>query len=223
VRRLAIIALCAAPLWAQVADKANTNYKTTEGRENMARTLGAADRAERLKAAEVVKAIALKPGMIVADLGTGAGAMRPALSAGVSPGGHVIAEDIFRDFLDKAKAKAGSEKLDNIMYVEGTAKNPNLPENCCDIVLTVDAYHHFDYPAEMLAGIRKALRPGGRFAILDYYKRPNAMGNGNAALEHIRLDADDVIKEVESNGFSLVTRKEHVPGSQYLAIFQVSR
>jgi predicted methyltransferase len=223
VTRLAIIALCAAPLWAQVADKANANYKTAEGRENMARSLGAADRAERLKAAEVVKAIALKPGMIVADLGTGAGAMLPALSAGVSPGGHVIAEDIFRDFLDKAKAKAGSEKLDNIMYVEGTAKNPNLPENCCDIVLTVDAYHHFDYPAEMLAGIRKALRPGGRFAILDYYKRPNAMGNGNSALEHIRLDADDVIKEVESNGFSLVTQKEHVPGSQYLAIFQASR
>lgn len=223
MRSLLLLLIIAAPLWPQVADKANTNYKTIEGRENMARTLGAPDRAERLKAAEVVTSLQIKPGMIVADLGTGVGAMLPALSGSVGASGRVIAEDIFRDFLDKAKAKAESEKLTNIMYVQGTDRSPNLPENCCDVIVTVDAYHHFDFPAEMLAGVRTALRPGGRFAILDYYKRPNAMGNGNSALEHIRIDADDVIKEVESNGFKLVVRKEHVPGSQYLAIFQASR
>lgn len=223
MKQLILFLVGAACAWAQVADKANAGYKTKEGRENMARTLGASDRADLLKAAEIVKSIGLKPGMLVADLGTGAGAMLPALSSGVGPTGRVIAEDIFRDFLDKAKAKAESEKLENLMYVQGTDRSPNLPENCCDVILTVDAYHHFDYPAEMLDGVRKALRPGGRFVIVDYYKRANALPSGASALEHIRIDADDVIKEVESNGFKLITRKEHVPGSQYLAIFQASR
>lgn len=223
MRSLLLLLIVAAPLRPQVAEKANAGYKTKEGRENMAKTLGAPDRADHLKAAEIVKSIDLKPGMMVADLGTGTGAMLPVLSAGVGATGRVIAEDIFRDFLDKAKAKAEREKLTNVMYVQGTDRSPNLPENCCNVILTVDAYHHFDYPAEMLDGIRKALLPGGRFAIVDYYRRPNAMGNGTSALDHIRIDADDVIKEVESNGFKLITRKEHVPGVQYLAIFQASR
>jgi ubiquinone/menaquinone biosynthesis C-methylase UbiE len=223
MKQFIIVLLSVVSASAQVADKANAGYKTIEGRENMTRTLGAPGRAELLNAAEIVKSIGLKPGMIVADLGCGVGAMFPALSTAVGPAGRVIAEDIFRDFLDKAKAKAETDKLTNVMYVQGTDRSPNLPENCCDVILTVDAYHHFDYPAEMLDGIRKALRPGGRFAIVDYYRRPNAMANGGSALEHIRIDADDVVREVESNGFKLITRKEHVPGSQYLAIFQASR
>jgi ubiquinone/menaquinone biosynthesis C-methylase UbiE len=205
----------------QVAEKANTNYRTKEGRENMARTLGAPERAERLKAAELTRALGIKPGMLVADLGTGVGALLPALSAAAGVNGRVIAQDIFRDFLDKARAKAQAEKLGNVMYVEGAERNPNLPENCCDLVVTVDAYHHFDYPESVLAGIRKALRPGGRFAVVDYYKRFDAMGNGDFALEHIRLDAEDVVKEVEAQGFKLADRREHVPGKQYIATFTV--
>jgi ubiquinone/menaquinone biosynthesis C-methylase UbiE len=215
--------LCALTASAQVADKANAGYKTSEGRANMARTLGAADRAERLKAAEIVKSLAIKPGMTVADLGAGAGAMLPYLSRAVGEQGRVLAQDLFPDFLAKAKEKAQAESLLNVMYVQGAEKSPNLPENCCDLIVTVDAYHHFDYPAEMLAGIRAALRPGGRFAIVDYYKRFDAMGNGNFALEHIRLDMPDVQKEVVSNGFRLVMSKEHVPGKQYITVFEAAR
>jgi ubiquinone/menaquinone biosynthesis C-methylase UbiE len=214
-----LLLLAASLASAQVAEKANTGYRTKEGRENMARTLGAPDRAERLKAAELTRSLAIRPGMLVADLGSGAGALLPALSAAAGPGGRVIAQDIFRDFLEKARAKAQAEKLANVMYVEGTERNPNLPENCCDLVVAVDAYHHFDYPEPVLAGVRRALRPGGRFAVVDYYKRFDAMGNGAFALEHIRLDADDVIKEIEAQGFKLADRREHVPGKQYIAVF----
>ncbi len=46
------------------------------------------------------------------------------------------------------------------------------------------------------------------------------MGNGDRALEHIRLDQDDLIKEVEANGFRLVSKSDVIPKSQYIAIFQ---
>ena len=47
----------------------------------------------------------------------------------------------------------------------------------------------------------------------------NAGTNTNWPLRHIRLDADDMIREVEANGFRLVSRSEHVPASQYIAVF----
>jgi len=87
-----------------------------------------------------------------------------------------------------------------------------------DLALTLDVYHHFDYPDQMLANIAKALKPRGRFVIVDFYKRPEAMPSGNA-MQHIRLDLDDVIREVEQNGFKLVKTSEHLPKSQYIAIF----
>ena len=73
----------------------------------------------------------------------------------------------------------------------------------------------------MLASLRRALREGGRLGIVEYYKRRGAMeGDPDRALQHIRLDADDVVKEVEAGGFRLVSRKDHNPGSQYIAIFE---
>ena len=165
---------------AQVADKANSGYKTPEGRERVAQTLIAPGRDAKQKPVELVQAMELQPGMVVADIGTGAGYMLPFLSRAVGAKGRVLAEDIQDDFLAKA--------------------------------------HHYDYPEKMLAGIRKGLKPGGRLVIVEYYKRKSAMANGKA-LEHIRLDAPDVIKEIEANGFHLESQREHIKDSQYMLTF----
>jgi ubiquinone/menaquinone biosynthesis C-methylase UbiE len=203
---------------AQVADKANSGYKTPEGREQVARTLIAPDRDAKQKPAELVKAMALAPGMTVADIGTGAGYMLPFLSRAVGASGRVLAEDIQDDFLAKARAKADSEKLGNVTFVKGSETSPMLPEGTVDVALALDSYHHYDYPEKMLAGIAKGLKPDGRLVIVEYYKRPNAMPN-RRALDHIRLDAPDVIKEIEANGFRLLSQREHVPDSQYMLTF----
>ena len=58
--------------------------------------------------------------------------------------------------------------------------------------------------------IRDSLLSNGRLVIVDYYKRPDAMPGGRA-MEHIRLDEDDVINEVEANGFRVSSKKELVP------------
>jgi len=64
----------------------------------------------------------------------------------------------------------------------------------------------------------KANSSRGRLVIVEYYKRANAMTNGRA-LEHIRLDAPDVIKEIEANGFHLESQREHIKDSQYMLTF----
>ena len=209
----------AASLFSQVAKDANKAYQSKEGRENIAKTLADPHRDGRQKPVELVEALEIKPGTTVADVGTGVGYMLPFLSKAVGPQGNIVAEDIQTDFLDKAKENAAEKHLSNVRFIKGTERDPMLPAASLDLVLTLDVYHHFDYPDEMLAHISKSLKPGGRFAIVDYYKRPEAMANGNA-MQHIRIDMDDVIREVERNGFQLVKKQEHLPKSQYIAVFK---
>jgi ubiquinone/menaquinone biosynthesis C-methylase UbiE len=204
---------------AQVARHANERYQTPEGREAVAKGLVRPGRDDTQRPAELVAALGLKPGMTVADIGTGAGYMLPFLSRAVGPSGRVIAEDIFDDFLDKARKKAGDEKLTNVTFVRGGETDPNLMENSVDVILCLDSYHHYDFPEKMLAGFHKALRPGGRLAIVEFYRREKPTGGGPGA-DHIRIDQDDLIKEVARNGFRFLSTREHIKDSQYLAIFE---
>jgi predicted methyltransferase len=215
-----LIPLFALALAAQVADKANEGYKTPEGRAQVAKSLTAPDRDAKQKPEELVQAMNLKPGMTVADVGTGAGYMLPFLSSAVGPAGRVLAEDIQEDFLAQARAHAESAKLTNVTYVKGNEKDPKLPAGGVDAELALDSYHHYDYPKEMLAGLRAGLKPGGHLVIVEYYKSPTAMPNGRA-MQHIRLDKPDVIKEVEANGFRLVSQRDQVKDSQYMLTFAV--
>jgi ubiquinone/menaquinone biosynthesis C-methylase UbiE len=214
------LAACAATLSAQVAQKANERYQTEQERESMGRGLGSSGRDATQKPAELVARMGIRPGMTVADIGTGVGYMLPFLSRAVGEGGRVLAEDIFPDFLKKAEEKARAEKLPNVSFVRGGDKDPGLPGNAVDVALALDSYHHYDYPREMLSAIRRSLRPDGRLVIVEYYKRPNAIGRGDFALEHVRLDKPDAIREIEAGGFRLVSEFEQIPGSQYGLVFR---
>src|SRR5436190_18804134 len=212
---------CAAAVFGQAAKEANKGYQTKEARAGLASVLDNPGRDARQKPAELVQALGIRPGSTVIDLGTGPGYMLPYLSRAVGPNGHVIAQDIQTDFLDRARAKASREGLKNVEFVLGTDSDPRLAAGSADLILVLDAYHHFDYPDRMLAAFRRALREGGRLAIVEYYKRRGAMeGDPDRALTHIRLDADDVMKEVEAGGFRLLSRREQIPNSQYVAIFE---
>ena len=216
---LAVGMLFAGALPGQVAGPANSGYQTEQQRKTVATTLADPARDEKQRPGELIRAIGLKPGMTVADIGTGIGYMLPFLSRRVGADGKVIAEDIFDDFLASAKQQAETSKLANVTFVKGTETDPNLPEGSLDIALALDVYHHFDYPEKMLAAIHKALKPDGKLVIVEYYKRQEAMPGGRA-LTHIRLDMPDVIKEVEAHHFHLIAEKEHVPDSQYLLVLR---
>jgi ubiquinone/menaquinone biosynthesis C-methylase UbiE len=207
---------------AQVAEKANEGYKTQQGRDSVARGLAAPGRDMTERPREIVEAMGLQAGMRVADVGTGVGYMLPYLSRAVGPNGQVVAEDIAPDFLEKAKLRVRTTGLTNVTFVQGTERDPDLPGGVLDAVLVLDAYHHFNYPESMLHGIRDSLMSDGKMYIVEFYKRENAMGpgTGDRALTHLRLDRDDLIKEVEENGFHLLWKSDHIPNSQYIAAFE---
>jgi len=216
--RILIGLLVAATLWSQAAAEANKSYQSTDGRQRMVTTLTGEHRDARQKPKELIAALGIKEGMAVADIGTGPGYLLPYLCTAVTGTGAVYAEDIFPDFLAAAKERG----CGHATFVLGDEKSPKLEANSVDMALVLDAYHHFDYPESMLAGIHKALRAKGRLAIVDYYKRRGAMSNMNPdfAIGHVRLDDAGVVKEVTANGFKLVSNKPFLAGSQYMAIFE---
>jgi len=210
--RLAL--LFAAGAAAQVAEYANGGYRSEEGRARVAQSLSAHDREETQKPRELVEMMNIAPDMTVADIGTGVGFMLPYLHDALGSAGRILAEDIFPDFLEKARSRVKERGLNNVTFILGTDKDPKLPAGQVDVALVLDAYHHFDYPAEMLNGLARGLKENGRLVIVDFYKA------GFRDPKHIRLDQADVIKEVEANGFKLVSNGPFTPNRQYIAVFR---
>jgi ubiquinone/menaquinone biosynthesis C-methylase UbiE len=218
--RIILILLVAVTAWCQVAKEANRDYETPEDRAKIVERLDSPARLAVLQPAELVARLGIISGSTVVDLGTGTGNLLKDLSLATGSKGRVIAEDIFPDFLDRARDRARQAKLGNVEFVLGTETDPKLPAGAADLVIVLDAYHHFDYPEKMLAGIRRGLRPGGRLAIVEYHKKRGAMEvSPDFALTHIRAGAEQVVQEVEAAGYKLLWRKDHAPERQYIAMF----
>jgi predicted methyltransferase len=86
-RSIILLAISCRLLSAQVATDANQRYQTPEGRKAIAAGLGSAGRDATERPQELVDQMHLKPGMTVADIGTGVGYMLPYLSRAVGPVG----------------------------------------------------------------------------------------------------------------------------------------
>jgi ubiquinone/menaquinone biosynthesis C-methylase UbiE len=211
MKTFAVLLVFAISACAQVASKANENYKTKDGRDGVAKTLDNPNRDKSQKPEEIIAALDIRAGMAVADIGTGTGYMLPFLSRAVGAKGKVFGEDIQNDFLDRARAKVADEKLANAQLILGTETDPKLPSASVDIELVLDVYHHFDYPDKMLANLARELKPGGHLVIVDFYKKDRP--------DHIRLEREDVVKEIEANGFRMTAQQDKVGNNQYMVTF----
>jgi ubiquinone/menaquinone biosynthesis C-methylase UbiE len=225
MRRIRVCALAswlvlfAASAWPQVAQRANQGYETAAERSRVAVNLDNPDRVQNQKPRELLASIGISKGDVVADIGTGIGFMLPYLVESVGPQGRVYAEDIFQDFLDQAQHKIDKQGWKNVKTVLGVEKNVKLPPAAIDLGLILDAYHHFNYPADELASIRRCLKPGGRLVVVDFYRsRPHPHMSPERLQEHIRLDRDGFAAEIEAAGFHLKRQFDHLP-HQYVLIF----
>jgi FkbM family methyltransferase len=116
---------------------------------------------------EVVANMGLQPDHIVADIGAGSGYFSFRM-ARLVPQGKVLAVDIQPEMLEMIEQRKRETQILNVESIQGRIDNPNLPDNSVDAVLLVDAYHEFSHPYEMLEGIYKALKPGGRLILVEY-------------------------------------------------------
>ena len=196
---------------AQLATTPNEEYRTPALREKAASQMGSTFRGALERSGPLVDSLGLHAGDTVADVGTGVGYLLPYIVKRIGSSGTIFAVDIYPEFLDKVSRRIAAAGWQNVHPVLGTDRDPKLPANVLDAAILHDTYHHLNYPEATMGGVRRALKSGGRLFIIDFYwTRPNPQANLDEVRRHIRLDRDDVVKEIEALGFSLTKQWDHV-------------
>jgi ubiquinone/menaquinone biosynthesis C-methylase UbiE len=172
-------------------------------------------RAEWQKPAEVAAALGLHAGQTVADLGAGTGYFTRALAEAVGPTGTVLAVDVEPNLVAYLRERAAREHLSNVRAVLAAADDPRLPAAGVDAVLVVDTYHHIDDRIGYFRRLRRALRPDGRVAVVDWQKRPLPVG---PEMDH-KLAREEVVDEMDAAGYRLVEEPTFLP-YQYFLVFE---
>lgn len=116
----------------------------------------------------LLTALALKPGMVVADIGAGSGYLARRMAPAVMPGGKVWAVDVQPEMIRLLQADAKRSGLTQIEARLGAVDDVRLPPGSVDLAVMVDVYHELVYPYEVMASVMKALKPGGRVVFVEY-------------------------------------------------------
>ena len=151
---------------------------------------------------QVMDALGIKPGSVVADIGCGDGYFTFHLASRVGPQGKVYAEDIDYKVLSKINARAYKEHLSQIELILGSAEDPRLPSAALDAILVVEAYHEMKKYDAMLQGMNRALKPGGWLGIIDRNakrRRPRSTYQ-----DQHRIPKELVREDATRNGFQFL-------------------
>ena len=123
----------------------------------------------------LLTALALKPGMVVADIGAGTGYLSRRMATAVGSSGRVLAVDVQPEMIQMLKQLAQKAQLSQIVPVQCSETDVGLPPASVDLAIMVDVYHELAYPFEMLASITRALKPGGRVVFVEYRAEDRAV------------------------------------------------
>ena len=160
------------------------------------------DREVFVKRHEITKALGLKRGMAVADVGAGTGLFTRLFAELVGPEGRVYAVDISKEFLDYIAAQAKAKGQAQVVTVRGTQNSTNLPAGSVDLVFLCDVYHHLEDHEKILSSIHQALRPGGSLVLVEFDRVEGK--SSDFVLKHIRAGQAEFRREIESAGFESV-------------------
>jgi ubiquinone/menaquinone biosynthesis C-methylase UbiE len=161
---------------------------------------------------DVMEALAIGTGSRVADIGAGGGYFTAHLGLQVGTEGRVLAVDISERELSRLRRLAEDDGLQNIEVVRGEIDDPRLPERSLDAVLVVDAYHEMTEHEAMMAGIYRALKPGGRLVVLDLAP-PDASASRDRQIASHKISIDLVERDVEAAGFEVLDREPRFASS----------
>jgi len=215
---LALLALAAAvPAQEGAKPEINRPYVVDTDVARWNRTFENERREVYVKRMEIVAASGVKPGMTVADIGAGTGLFTMLFADAVKPGGSVYAVDISPAFVEYIGETARKRRVRNVTAILSDGTETQLPEASVDLAYLSDVYHHFEHPAETLASIHKALKPGGRMVVIDYERIPGV--TPPARLAHVRLDKQATIAEIEAAGFGLLEEKKKMMRQNYFLLF----
>ena len=120
-----------------------------------------------LKIDEVIAKLQLKPGDIVADVGSGSGSFSIPMAKAIAPNGILYAVDIDQKMLDYVADKARKEGVTNLRTVLGEYDDPKLPVKDVDVAFFHRVLHMIEHRQIYLNTTAKYLKPDGRIVVID--------------------------------------------------------
>jgi ubiquinone/menaquinone biosynthesis C-methylase UbiE len=161
-------------------------------------------------------------GTVVADIGAGDGKYSFAAAQHVGATGKVYATELDRKKIEELKAEIKKRGLKNVEVVESAEAQTNLPAGCCDAIFLRRVYHHLTKPEAFDMDIARALKPGGRLAIIDFPARAgldpvegvpsNRGGHG--------IPKKIVIEELTAAGLQLEKTDDAWPEGSYCVVMK---
>ena len=162
----------------------------------------------------LMEALGVEAGQTVCDLGCGNGYHALRLARRVGSSGKILAVDIQQPMLDMLEERSAEAGLDNIELILGDTADPKIPDGSCDLILLVDVYHEFSNPETMLAKMRRALKPDGRIALVEFRSE-----DPEVPIKKLhKMSKQQILKEYLPAGFRLDEQFDELPW-QHLMFF----
>lgn len=164
---------------------------------------------------EVVAALAIAPGSVACDLGVGPGYFALPMARAVGPGGRVHAIDVDPRMIEILERRLADAGVTNVRPLLAEGGEVALPPEPCDVILLVNAFHHFPDPPGTLRRLATSLRPGGRIANVDFHEGEIPVG---PPPEH-KLSRASFLAAAAEAGLEIADEKTFLP-YQYFVILR---
>jgi len=162
---------------------------------------------------EVMEALAVKQGEIIADIGAGSGYFTLRLARHVGDEGRVYAVDVSPDMVRHLNGRIRDLGVLNVSSILAAPDDPLLPQPV-DRFLIVDVWHHIEDQAGYLALMKKQLKPGGQVVMIDFQKRDLPVGPP----VDMKISREDLLTQMQGAGFRLAKEHTFLP-YQYFLVF----
>ena len=138
--------------------------------------LDSPQRKKLLNPVKTLRALGIRAGMIVADVGCGTGFFTIPLAAVVGPRGRVLAADISREMIRDVGKRIEKAGLKNIKTVLSRENKIPVTSKRIDYCLLSSVVHELENKALFFKELKRLLKKDGKVGIIEWKKIPSPLG-----------------------------------------------
>ncbi len=172
------------------------------------------------KTSKMIDALHLKPGMKIADIGSGPGYFSFKFGKLIGETGKVYAVDNNEDHVGYIKETIKRLKITNVESIMPKQDDAGIPERV-DLIFMCSLYHNFyailsdEERDALLSSMRRSLKEGGQLVVVD-----NGPVDGTLPYHGPFINRAFIISQLTHQGFELVGQEQFIP-QRYMLTFKL--